>query len=96
MTLLLQGSLELGIIYAVMALGVFISFRTLNMPDLTVDSSFTLGAAFSAVLCVGGHPVLGLILAFAAGCIAGSATALLTTKLKIQPILSGILMMLAL
>lgn len=96
MLLQLQGSLELGIIYAIMALGVFISFRTLNMPDLTVDSSFTLGAAFSAVLCVSGHPVLGLLAAFAAGCAAGSITALLTTKLKIQPILSGILMMLAL
>lgn len=45
----LQGSVELGIIYAVMALGVFISFRTLNIPDLTVDGSFVLGAAFSAV-----------------------------------------------
>lgn len=96
MLLLLQGSLELGIIYAIMALGVFISFRTLNMPDLTVDSSFTLGAAFSAILCVSGQPVLGLILAFVAGCAAGSITALLTTKLRIQPILSGILMMLAL
>jgi putative ABC transport system permease protein len=79
-----------------MALGVFISFRTLNKPDLTVDSSFTFGAAFSAVLCVAGHPVLGLIVAFIAGCAAGSVTALLTTKLKIQPILSGILMMLGL
>lgn len=93
---IIKGAAELGIIYAIMALGVFISFRTLNMPDLTVDSSFTLGAAFSAVLCVGGHPVLGLIAAFIAGCAAGSITALLTTKLKIQPILSGILMMLAL
>jgi putative ABC transport system permease protein len=93
---IIKGAAELGIIYAIMALGVFISFRTLNMPDLTVDSSFTLGAAFSAVLCVSGHPVLGLITAFIAGCAAGSVTALLTTKLKIQPILSGILMMLAL
>lgn len=93
---ILKGATELGIIYAIMALGVFLSFRTLNMPDLTVDSSFTLGAAFSAVLCVSGHPVLGLIIAFIAGCAAGSITALLTTKLKIQPILSGILMMLAL
>jgi putative ABC transport system permease protein len=88
--------MELGIIYAIMALGVFISFRTLNMPDLTVDSSFTLGASCSAVLCVAGHPVFALIVAFIAGCIAGSFTALLTTKLKIQPLLSGILMMLAL
>lgn len=96
MSLLLQGSLEQGIIYAIMALGVFISFRTLNMPDLTVDGSFTLGAAVSAVLCVNGQPIAALVMAFAAGCIAGSATALLTTKLKIQPLLSGILMMLAL
>jgi putative ABC transport system permease protein len=47
--LALQGSVELGLIYAIMALGVFISFRTLNIPDLTVDSSFTLGAAVSAM-----------------------------------------------
>jgi len=93
---IIKGAAELGIIYAVMALGVFISFRTLNMPDLTVDSSFTLGAACSAMLCVSGQPALGLILAFFTGCAAGCVTALLTTKLKIQPILSGILMMLAL
>lgn len=96
MSLLLQGSLELGIIYAIMALGVFISFRTLNMPDLTVDGSFTLGAAVSAILSFNGQPILALAVAFAAGYIAGSATALLTTKLKIQPLLSGILLMLAL
>jgi len=96
MSLLLQGSLELGIIYAIMALGVFLSFRTLNIPDLTVDSSFTLGAAVSAVLCLNGQPLLALAVAFMAGCIAGSVTALLTTKLKIQSLLSGILMMLAL
>lgn len=93
----LQGSLELGIIYAIMALGVFISFRTLNIPDLTVDNSFTLGAAVSAVLTTSfSQPYIGLALAFLAGCIAGTLTALLTTKLKIQPLLSGILMMLAL
>lgn len=91
-----QGSLELGIIYALMALGVFISFRTLNMPDLTVDGSFTLGAAVAAVMCLQGSPWLGLPLAFAAGCLAGSATALLHTRFKIQPLLSSILVMLAL
>ena len=96
LTATLQGSFELGIIYAIMALGVFISFRTLNMPDLTVDSSFTLGAAVSAVLTSAGMPFVGLGLAFLAGCIAGIMTALLTTKLKIQPLLSGILVMLAL
>lgn len=97
MTILaLQGSLELGIIYALMALGVFISFRTLNMPDLTVDSSFTLGAAVSAVLCVMGHPYLALPAALLAGCMAGSVTALLHTRLRIQPLLAGILVMLGL
>ena len=90
------SSVELGVIYAIMSLGVFISFRTLNMPDLTVDGSFVLGAAVSAVLCTAGRPLAGSILALAAGALAGSVTALLHTKLKIQPILSGILTMLAL
>jgi len=91
-----QGSLELGIIYAIMALGVFISFRTLNIPDLTVDGSFVLGAAVSAVMCTSNAPFTGLLLAFVAGCGAGCITALLHTKLKIQPLLAGILTMLAL
>lgn len=92
----LQGSIELGIIYAIMALGVFISFRTLNIPDLTVDGSFVLGAAFSAVWCSNGQPLTGMVLAFMAGCIAGSVTALFHTKLEIQPLLAGILVMLGL
>ncbi|MEA4902669.1 ABC transporter permease [Desulfitobacterium sp.] len=91
-----QGSLELGIIYAILALGVFLSFRSLNMPDLTVDSGFTLGAAVSIITSVSGHPFLGLLLAFIAGCGAGCVTALLHTKLKIQPLLAGILTMLGL
>lgn len=91
-----QGSLELGIIYAIMALGVFLSFRTLNMPDLTVDGSFVLGAACSATFCSLGHPVLGILAALLAGWLAGSTTALLHTKLKIQPLLAGILLMLGL
>lgn len=94
--LVFKGSLELGIIYAIMALGVFISFRTLNMPDLTVDGSFVTGAAVSAVMCTHNAPFSGLLLAFIAGCSAGSITALLHTKLKIQPLLAGILTMLAL
>lgn len=92
----LQGSIELGMIYAIMSLGVFISFRTLNMPDLTVDSSFTLGAAVSAVMCSAGHSCIGILLSFLAGFLAGCITALLDTKLKIQPLLAGILMMLSL
>ncbi|HVJ50130.1 ABC transporter permease [Desulfitobacterium sp.] len=91
-----QGSLELGIIYAILALGVFLSFRSLNMPDLTVDSGFTLGAAVSVIMSVSGHPFWGLFLAFIAGGGAGCVTALLHTKLEIQPLLAGILTMLGL
>lgn len=95
-SIVILGSLELGIIYAILALGGFISFRTLNMPDLTVDGSFTLGAAVSVVMSLSGHPFLGLFLAFLAGGGAGCITALLHTKLEIQPLLAGILTMLAL
>lgn len=91
-----QGALESGIIYAIMALGVFISFRTLNMPDLTVDGSFVLGAAVSAVFCYHNQPYTGIFLSLFAGCLAGFVTALLHTKLKIQPLLAGILVMLGL
>lgn len=92
-----MGSLELGMIYAVLALGVFLSFRTLNTPDLTVDGSVVTGAAASAVVCsMGGSPFLGLLLAFLCGCCAGAVTALLNTKLKIQSLLAGILVMLGL
>ncbi len=91
----LIGSIELGMIYAVLALGVFLSFRTLNTPDLTVDGSIVTGAAASAMLCtLDVHPVIGLIAAFAGGACAGAVTALLNTKLKIQPLLAGILVML--
>jgi putative ABC transport system permease protein len=89
------GAVELGTIYAVLALGVFISFRTLNMPDLTVDGSIVTGMAVSAVMCcAGANPFLSLIGAFFAGSCAGLLTGLLHTKLKIQAILAGILVML--
>lgn len=91
-----QGSIELGIIYAIMALGVFLSFRTLNMPDMTVDGSFVTGAAISVVSSMSGHPFLGLLLAFILGCASGCIAAFLHTKLKIQALLAGILAMLAL
>lgn len=90
------GSLELGMVYAVLALGVFLSFRTLNMPDLTVDGSIVTGMAISAVICAGGgNPFLALIGAALGGAAAGLVTGLLHTKLKIQAILAGILVMLA-
>ena len=91
------GSVELGLIYAIMALGVFLSFRTLNTPDLTVDGSIVTGMAASVMVCsAGGNPWLGLFLAFIVGCLAGFITALLNTKLGIQPLLAGILVMLGL
>lgn len=91
----LIGSVELGMIYAILALGVFLSFRTLNTPDLTVDGSIVTGAAASAMLCtLGVNPIIGLIAAFIGGACAGAITALLNTKLKIQPLLAGILVML--
>lgn len=58
------GSIELGLIYAILALGVFLSFRTLNTPDLTVDGSVVSGAAISAVMCAANYPVFGIISAF--------------------------------
>lgn len=91
----LIGSVELGMIYAILALGVFLSFRTLNTPDLTVDGSIVTGAAASAMLCtLNVHPLLALAAAFIGGACAGAVTALLNTKLKIQALLAGILVML--
>jgi len=91
----LLGAVELGMIYAILALGVFLSFRTLNTPDLTVDGSIVTGAAASAMICsLGGNPVLALAVSFVLGSLAGVITGLLNTKLKIQPLLAGILVML--
>ncbi|WP_324824367.1 ABC transporter permease [Sinanaerobacter sp. ZZT-01] len=91
------NSFELGLIYAVLALGVFLSFRTLNTPDLTVDGSIVTGAAASAILCSTGYsPLVALLASFLLAALAGAATALLNIKLKIEPLLAGILVMLAL
>lgn len=92
MTLLL-GSVQLGLIYGMLALGIYISFRILNIPDLTADGSFTLGLSVSAVMTLAGHPFLGILLAVAAGSAAGTVTGLLQTKLEIHPILAGIITM---
>jgi putative ABC transport system permease protein len=88
-----QGAVEQGFIYSLVALALYLSFRTLDIADLTTDGTFTLGAACSAVFTVQGHPVLGLLLAFLLGCAAGLVTALLQTKLGVQPILAGIITM---
>lgn len=91
------GAVELGLIYAILALGVFLSFRTLNTPDLTVDGSIVTGASVSALICsMGGNPILALAGSFLLGGAAGIVTGVLSTKLKIQPLLAGILVMLGL
>ena len=91
------GSFEAGIIYAIMALGVYLSFRILDFPDLTVDGSFVTGAAISAVLIANGvNPFIATILALIAGFAAGCLTGFLHTFGKINNLLSGILMMIAL
>lgn len=91
------GSVEAGIIYSLMALGVYLSFRILDFPDLTVDGSFVTGAAVAAVMISNGmNPFLATILALIAGFMAGMMTGLLHTKGRINPLLSGILMMIAL
>jgi putative ABC transport system permease protein len=92
MTLLI-GSVQLGLIYGLLALGIYISFRILNIPDLTADGSFTLGLSVSAAMTVTGHPFLGILLGLIAGAAAGSVTGILQTKLGIHPILAGILTM---
>lgn len=85
------GALELGFIYALVAMALFLSFRVLNIADMTTDGSFTLGCAVSAVLAVAGHPILGIPLAMLAGAAAGFITALLQTRLGVPSILAGII-----
>lgn len=87
------GALELGGIFAVLSLGLYISYKVLNIPDLTVDGSFTLGTAVSAMFTINSMPYLGILASFLIGAIAGMVTGLLITKLKIMPLLSGILTM---
>jgi putative ABC transport system permease protein len=91
------GAVTLGLAFAAMALGVFLTFRVLAFPDLTVDGSFPLGAAVSAVLIakLGWAPWLSLSMAAVAGALAGILTALLTTRLKINGLLAGILVSIA-
>jgi len=91
------GALEIGLIFGLVALGVFISFRLLKFPDLTVDGSFPLGGAVGAVCIAGGmDPFLATFLAMLAGAVAGVFTALLNVHLKIMDLLASILMMIAL
>ncbi len=91
------GAISQGIIWGIMGVGVFITFKVLDYADLTVDSSLCTGGAVSAVLIGAGmHPVLTLLFALLAGMLTGAVTGLLHTKLQIPAILSGILTQLAL
>ena len=93
----LLGAIEIGLIFALVALGVYISFRLLRFPDLTVDGSFPLGGAVCAVLIAAGYnPWVATLAATAAGAAAGMVTAWLNVKLKIMDLLASILMMIAL
>src|ERR1700747_1774574 len=93
MTLLI-GAVTLGFILALLALGVYVSFRIFNIPDLTAEGSVTLGAAVAAAMLMHGyHAVLATVAATLAGALAGAVTGVLTTKCKINTLLSGILVM---
>ena len=85
------SALELGFIYALVALALFLSFRILNIADMTTDCAFTLGCAVSATLAVAGHPYLALPAAMLAGALAGIITAALQTKWGVPSILAGII-----
>jgi putative ABC transport system permease protein len=94
---LLPVSLYEGLVYGFIAIGVYITFRVLAFPDLTVDGSFPLGGAVAAVLIINGvNPWLATLAALGAGLIAGLGTSLLNTKLRINALLAGILMMVGL
>ncbi len=88
---LAQSAIELGCIYGLVALALFVSFSLLNIADLSTDGCFTLGCAVCAIVTLNGHPILGLFAAMAAGIASGYVTAFLQTRLGIQSILAGII-----
>ena len=91
---IITGALEQGLIYGILALGLLITYRILDFPDLTVDSSFPLGAAITAVLTLNGTPVvLSLLAAAGAGAIAGLVTGLIHVRCHVRDLLSGIITM---
>jgi len=94
---LLIGSFTIGLILALLALGIFISFRVFDFPDITAEGSFTFGAATGAsLITMGANPLLACLIAFLAGSAAGALTGFIHTRFKINPLLAGILVMTAL
>lgn len=92
-----RGALEEGMVYAIMVMGVYITYKILDFPDLSVDGTFPLGAAVTAVLIIKGvNPVLTLFLSFLAGALAGAITGIIHVKFRVRDLLAGIIMMTAL
>ena len=97
MATILMGILEEGFVYAIMALGVYITYRVLDFPDLSVDGTFPLGGAVTVVLISAGvNPLLTLPISFLIGAFAGMLTGLIHVKFKVRDLLAGIIMMTAL
>lgn len=93
---LVLSVLEQGMIYAIMALGVYITYKILDFPDLTVDGQLPTGGAITAVMITKGvHPLITLVVSFAAGAVVGVLTGVIHVKLKVRDLLSGIIMMTA-
>jgi putative ABC transport system permease protein len=91
---MLLGTLEQSFIFAIMVLGVYLSYKILDFPDMTVDGSFPLGGAVaSAILIKGGNPILALVVAILCGAIAGLITGMIHVKLKVTNLLAGIIVM---
>ena len=88
---IVQTALELGMIYGLVALSLFISFKILNICDLSTDGCYTLGCAVSAIVTLAGHPILAIFAAIAAGVLSGFVTAILQTKFGVESILAGII-----
>ena len=91
MLLIVETAVKLGCIYALVSLALYLSFRILNIADMTTDGCFVLGGAVSVVCALHGHPVAGIVMAMIAGSLAGLITAVLQTKLGVPSILAGII-----
>ena len=88
---LIQNALELGVIYAIIALALFLTYSMLNVCDLSTDGCYTLGAAVGAMVAISGHPILALFAAMGAGICSGFINAFLQTRMKVESMLAGII-----
>lgn len=90
MVYIIQTALQLGCVYSFVALALFLSYRVLDIADLTTDGCFVLGMAVSVSLCANGHPFVGVLMGMVSGALAGLVTAILQTRLGVPSILAGI------